>query len=268
MGNAKKESTSEFKIVAYVDGSFNSQTGTYGSAAVITDGANVLESIQSSGTKMASMRNIAGEIEAAKLAVEAAKELMADSLLIRYDYEGIEKWVTGAWNANKNETREYAEYMRAAGNAISITFEHVKAHSGDVFNEMADTLSGQAAGIVPLEQWVPEYNRQDDHLEDNKLASEYNVPMECILGIRKIQGKSKKAFSDFARLKIGRRDAFSELRGQEFAEVLDPSAFQYIVEIDIPGYWKDVAMRWAARGLNADEAVLKAMVDKELRQVA
>ena len=57
---------------------------------------------------------------------------------IRYDYEGIEKWVTGAWKARTELTQKYAASMRQWGASITLCFEKVAAHSNVYYNEMAD----------------------------------------------------------------------------------------------------------------------------------
>ena len=41
---------------------------------------------------------------------------------IRYDYEGVEKWVTGAWRAKTPLTSKYATHMQEAGKKVKISF--------------------------------------------------------------------------------------------------------------------------------------------------
>ena len=45
------------------------------------------------------IRNVAGEMLGAMNAVQWAKEHEYPAVEIRYDYEGVEKWVTGVWRA-------------------------------------------------------------------------------------------------------------------------------------------------------------------------
>ena len=66
---------------------------------------------------------------------------------IYYDYEGIKKWASGEWKANKALTKFYSEYIAAAKNVIKIEFEHVKAHTGIDGNEEADCLAKEAVGL-------------------------------------------------------------------------------------------------------------------------
>ena len=80
-------------------------------------------------------------------AIQQAIELGVKELKIYYDYEGIEKWASGEWKANKALTKFYSGYIAAAKNVITIEFEHVKAHTGIDGNEEADRLAKEAVGL-------------------------------------------------------------------------------------------------------------------------
>ena len=95
MGNSQK-------IEAYVDGSFDSSKGTYGSGIVIINDNKVVETNSRKGQnhENISMRNVAGEIEGAMIAMEYAIENGYNTLDLYFDYNGIEKWCTGEWKTN------------------------------------------------------------------------------------------------------------------------------------------------------------------------
>ena len=63
---------------------------------------------------------------------------------IRYDYEGVEKWVTGVWRAKTLLTSKYAAHMQEAGKKVKISFCKIAAHTGNHYNEEADQLAKSA----------------------------------------------------------------------------------------------------------------------------
>ena len=67
---------------------------------------------------------------------------------IYYDYEGIEKWATHQWKANKEGTKNYQRFIDQSKEIIDIHFIKVLAHSGDFYNERADLIAKKAVGIA------------------------------------------------------------------------------------------------------------------------
>jgi ribonuclease HI len=90
------------------------------------------------------LRNVTGEMLGAMYAVRFAMVNHFRHLEIRYDYEGIEKWVSGAWKAKTELTTKYRDAMRAWAKEIEITFCKVAAHSNVYYNEMADQIAKKA----------------------------------------------------------------------------------------------------------------------------
>lgn len=141
----KKEPPEE--TVAYVDGSFNAKTGEYSFGAVIfTDGEALEFSEKFSDAEMAEMRNVAGEIKGAEFVMRYCLENGIKSIKIVYDYMGIEAWATGKWKTNKKGTAAYKTYYDSIKGQLFVEFEKVKGHSGDKYNDMADTLAKRALG--------------------------------------------------------------------------------------------------------------------------
>ena len=134
---------------AFVDGSFNADTDTYGYGGFLS--ANDIKyPISGADCKpnMAKMRNVAGEIEGVLVAARMALELNLKRLTILYDYEGIEAWVNGNWKCKKEETAAYRDAMQEIiAKGLAIRFLKVKAHSGIPGNEFADSLAKKAVGI-------------------------------------------------------------------------------------------------------------------------
>lgn len=147
-----KEEKDSFKIeetvYSFVDGSFNEELGIYGCGGFLINGNERYEISGCNGDELVSMRNIAGEILGARLAVEKALELGLSEITIFYDYLGIENWVTGKYEAKKEGTKRYRDFMRQASEKIDIKFKKVRGHIGIAGNEEADKLAKKAVGII------------------------------------------------------------------------------------------------------------------------
>lgn len=136
------------KAVAYVDGSYNIATKTFGYGVVMFHrGKETHLSDSFSDEEMAAMRNVAGEIYGSMAAMEYAIKHGISFLTIYYDYMGISKWCTGEWKTNKKGTILYKKYYEQAKKKVNITFKKVKGHSGDKYNDLADRLAKAACGV-------------------------------------------------------------------------------------------------------------------------
>ena len=138
----------ENESYAFVDGSYNPATKVYGYGGFLVHGGNRYELMGAGDDEeMASMRNVAGEIEGSMAAVKKAMELGIKKLVIYYDYMGIEKWALGEWKRNKKGTMAYYDFIQSIKNEIVIAFRKVKAHSNIAGNEEADRLAKEAVGV-------------------------------------------------------------------------------------------------------------------------
>ena len=136
----------ENMVIAYVDGSFEKSIGRYAFGCVLLtpDGQEIRESGSGSDPAGVAIRNVAGEMLGAMNAVKWAQENGYPAVEIRYDYEGVEKWVTGVWRAKTPLTSKYAVHMQEAGKKIQISFCKVAAHTGNHYIEEADQLAKSA----------------------------------------------------------------------------------------------------------------------------
>ncbi len=140
--------TETFGVAAYVDGSYDVATGRYSGGAVVIDGGKVTELNKAyDDTDQSQLRNVAGEIMGAKLAIEYCISQGYEAVTIHHDYEGVGKWADNLWKANLEMTQAYKAYIAEARKKIAIRFVKVKAHAGNKYNEMADKLAKNALDI-------------------------------------------------------------------------------------------------------------------------
>lgn len=131
--------------IAYVDGSYNKFSKEFSCGVVIFYKGKTYEiSKKYDDKELSSMRNVAGEIKASENAIKFCLKNSIKNLKIYHDYEGIAKWAKGDWKANKAGTIAYRDFFKEASKNINITFEKVKAHSGNKFNDKADKLAKAA----------------------------------------------------------------------------------------------------------------------------
>lgn len=144
----QKINKEHFENYAYVDGSYNPETNVYGYGGFLSiDGKEYILQGSDNNEGMASMRNVAGEIQGAMAAVDKAIRFGLDKLTIYYDYKGIECWAKLTWKANNPYTKDYQDYMMSSSFILDIEFVHVKGHSGIEGNERADRLAKEAVGL-------------------------------------------------------------------------------------------------------------------------
>ncbi|MCR2048516.1 ribonuclease H family protein [Acetatifactor muris] len=127
-------------LLTYVDGSYDDSLKKYafGCVFILPDGRVYTEYGNGDNEQSLQHRNVTGEMLGAMYAVRTAMLSGFQKVELRYDYEGIEKWVTGAWRSKTELTMKYAQSMRQWGNSIEISFTKVPAHSNVYYNEMAD----------------------------------------------------------------------------------------------------------------------------------
>lgn len=142
-GNEPREDA----VTAYVDGSYNIGTKVFSYGAVIFDGDMETMSEAFDDPELAAMRNVAGELKGSMAAMRYCVERGIEKLDLYYDYAGIEKWCTGEWKTNKRGTIEYKAYYDSIKDRLDVRFIKVKGHSGDKYNDMADRLAKDAAGV-------------------------------------------------------------------------------------------------------------------------
>ena len=137
-------------LQAYSDGSYlqHNERKACGFAVILVRAGNEIHRISGTIDADLHMRNVAGEIKAVTAALDWALQHQEPTIEILHDYLGIASWINGTWKTAKDRsTQAYIQQVRAiqADGKLKITFTKVKAHTGILFNEIADCLAQTAA---------------------------------------------------------------------------------------------------------------------------
>lgn len=138
---SRAEKPASDQVIAYVDGSYRSDTGEFSYGMVILkDGEEHTFCEKMTDKELALMHNVAGEIKGSEAAMQYAVDHNIPEITIYHDYEGIAKWCTGAWKATKPGTIAYQAFYREAMKKVKVHFVKVKGHSNDKYNDMASHI--------------------------------------------------------------------------------------------------------------------------------
>lgn len=153
------------RLLAYVDGSYDDSLKKYAFGCVFLPEDGRIYTAFGNGDNPQSLRhrNVTGEMLGSMYAVKVAMMNGFRAVEICYDYEGIEKWVTGEWRSKTELTQKYAAAMREWSKSIAISFRKVAAHTNVTYNEMADRLAKK--GLVEG-NGVPKVRKLEEMKED------------------------------------------------------------------------------------------------------
>lgn len=152
--SAPVEKTDADTVIAYVDGSYHKKTNRYSFGAVILQNGEILEKLSRVGDnpRYQGSWQIAGEVFGALHAIHWAIKEGYKTIIIHYDYVGIEKWALGEWKAHKPVSQDYIASFKKLATKINVQFVKVKAHSGIEYNEMVDQLAKDAFKDAPSDE--------------------------------------------------------------------------------------------------------------------
>ncbi|MBO8166651.1 MAG: reverse transcriptase-like protein [Kosmotoga sp.] len=126
----------------FVDGSYRDGRAAYG-VVCIKDG-KIVKTLSGSFKLQGGTRNVAGEIQGVLKALEWSAKNGIKEICLHYDYEGLANWINGTWKAKIPLTQGYVKRMKELSQTVKIHWIKEKAHSGSVYNEMADVLARKA----------------------------------------------------------------------------------------------------------------------------
>lgn len=98
-------------------------------------------------TDLSLISNPTAEFVAFCEVLERIKNINAH-FIFKIDYIGIQAWISGSWKAKQPHIIKIKKIAQDLIKKYNISFEikHVKAHSGDIGNDKADTLA--KSGII------------------------------------------------------------------------------------------------------------------------
>ncbi len=123
-----------------VDGSWSANNPDVVGWAYISDDESLIG--MDSLANHENLRQVLGEMKAAMKAVHAATHACYKTIIIAYDYDGVEKWVTDKWKAKTKYTQQYRDWMRnRITRGYDIRFEKI-----DAATNPADVLARSQTG--------------------------------------------------------------------------------------------------------------------------
>lgn len=174
-------------IHIYVDGSYSIESGMYSYAFIAVRGG-IITDIQSGISKDDSkkqLRQIAGELEAAYRAVLYAHSIGEKTVVIFHDYAGISHHALGTWERKDESSKKYYNAMNRFINeeGMNIVFAKTEGHSGDIYNELADSFAKNILKLKPG-------SAVDKYLENNLItvaSSELKEKIRCVIKQKNIE---------------------------------------------------------------------------------
>ncbi|GHV02026.1 hypothetical protein AGMMS49521_3190 [Campylobacterota bacterium] len=131
------------EAIAVVDGSYNKETQFYSYGVVISslDGTE-LTAFSGREKDETNEWQIPGELLSATKAIEWAHIKGYRKILIKHDYEGIEKFATAEYKAQGHSSTKYVQFLAKLKPEIDISYRH--ASEKEI--EPAHDLARQALG--------------------------------------------------------------------------------------------------------------------------
>ncbi|GJL61665.1 MAG: hypothetical protein NPIRA04_03190 [Nitrospirales bacterium] len=137
-------------VVIYVDGSYQDANGNPCISWAFEAWQDETSLHAASGVigdeRLLSLRNVAGECEAARQGLQWCHDHALRAVEVRYDYQGVAAWPTRSWKAKLPFTQQYAQDIQELAEHLSISWKHVRGHSGEVGNERVDQMAREALG--------------------------------------------------------------------------------------------------------------------------
>jgi len=215
----------------YVDGSCLDEAVGYG--LVVLKNGQVVDEMYGSVNEEAvqGTRQVAGELRAAQEAISWCQTHNVPEVSLFYDYEGIEKWATGEWRANKPATRAYAQAAQEW--PVVVHWHKVDSHTGNRWNDYADQLAKRGASQqVPQEEQDP----LDKVYDKTSGFVEFLVQRGIVSSFRGLIN------NQFVRVIIGSKQGIFDVYNSRKRPISDPYAHSFrdqSLKNQIKGLWQE-----------------------------
>jgi len=157
-------------VNVFTDGSYNEDLNFTSYGYVMFTNESNLKLYSAAMYDKYGSRNVTGEIEGVKEAINTAIYYKYNKIKIFHDYSGIKYWADDTWKANSAVAIQYKDFIMDSKKKIEIIFQHVKGHSGNKYNEIADSLAGnELKSLIPdiESEWgYKSYKYNDKTLKD------------------------------------------------------------------------------------------------------
>lgn len=131
----------------YVDGSYDAKTDRFSYGVCVTINGIIIKVMSGQGPNKSGQRQITGELTGAKKGLYFAHERGDKQVVIFHDYNGVGAHATGEWARNSTIAESYHKCMQTFSKGKEVEYVKVDAHTGDIFNEVADDLAKRELGI-------------------------------------------------------------------------------------------------------------------------
>jgi len=136
-------------VNVYVDGSFNSNIEIYSAAFVVVKNETAIHQYARVGhDKQAAskIKHLAGELSAAMMGASFVAKKGFKKVMLYHDNLSIRNLIEGTQKPKNEFQHKYIRYMDNLKQTyrIKIEFTKVKAHNGNKWNELVDTLAKEA----------------------------------------------------------------------------------------------------------------------------
>ena len=205
-------------------------------------------------------------------AIEGIKNTPRNSKITLYsDSKYLINTMQGAYTRNQNH--DLWMILDKECKCRKVRFEWVKGHAGNHLNEVCDKLAKAAITDLTLAEDTGHRTKDDKVFAAfPKIKANADIPAKgkinksCSNLIDDFYNKESHSFKDYARLKTGGKDYYSE-KNKSFLQSICGADIneieQYVSKAN-----SIYVLRWHCRGLSLKDSIIKVLVDNHISKCA